>query len=75
MADSSFKYILIGFNFLTLLVIYLHKKKNKSPKQHHIMFLTAHPDDESMFFRPTLRGITSEYYIHLLCLSGGNTKR
>ena len=32
LADSSFKYILLGFNFLTLIVIYLHKRKNKPPK-------------------------------------------
>ena len=75
LADSSFKYILLAFNFITLLVIYLHKRKHKPPKQHHVLLLTAHPDDESMFFRPTIRAIANEYYLHLLCLSGANTPR
>jgi|688.fasta_scaffold197726_1 hypothetical protein len=45
MIDSSFKYILLGFNFLTILAVYFHKRSRKSTKEHHILFVTAHPDD------------------------------
>ncbi len=31
-ADSSFKYILLAFNLMTFVVIYLHKKKQKKSK-------------------------------------------
>lgn len=31
-ADISFKYILIAFNFLTLIVVYIHKNKQKHKK-------------------------------------------
>lgn len=45
MIDSSFKYILLGFNFLTILAVYFHKRSRKPTKEHHILFITAHPDD------------------------------
>ena len=28
-----------------------------------------------MFFRPTIRSVASDYYVHLLCLSCGKTER
>lgn len=71
--DISFKWILIAFNSLTILLLYLYKKNNKRPRQHSVLLLTAHPDDESMFFTPTISSIASDYYVHLLCLSGGGT--
>lgn len=40
-----------------------------------ILFLTAHPDDESMFFTPTILELGKANYnntLHLLCLSDGN---
>lgn len=73
--DFSFKYILLGFNFLTLAVVYLHKRNRKTVRQHHLLFVTAHPDDEVMFFGPTLTSITKDYFVHLLCLSGKGTVR
>lgn len=33
--------------------------------------MTAHPDDEAMFFLPTIMSL-QKYKIHLLCLSNGN---
>jgi len=75
MVDSSFKYILIGFNLLTLLVVYLHQRGKKTIKQHHILFVTAHTDDEAMFFGPTITSLVNDYYIHLLCLSKSNDTR
>ncbi|KAG0680475.1 N-acetylglucosaminyl-phosphatidylinositol de-N-acetylase [Pichia californica] len=40
----------------------------------HIMLFTAHPDDESMFFTPSITELTKENYnntFHLICLSNG----
>ena len=45
LADSSFKYILILFNFMTIFVVYMHKNRQKQKKEHHVLFVTAHPDD------------------------------
>lgn len=43
--DVSFKYILLGFNFMTLFAVYLYKRKHQPKKEHNILFVTAHPDD------------------------------
>jgi hypothetical protein len=75
MADSSFKYILIVFNFMTLIVVYIHKNRQKHKKEHHVLFLTSHPDDEVMFFRPSLISISKDYFVHILCLTGKDTVR
>lgn len=71
----SFKWILLSFNFITIIVVYLHKRKNKKPKEHNILFLTAHPDDECMFFRPTIESLRNDYIIHILSLTGKGTPR
>ncbi|CAG7865887.1 unnamed protein product [Brassica rapa] len=40
-----------------------HNKKN-------VLFVISHPDDESMFFSPTINYLTANAYnIHILCLS------
>ena len=41
-----------------------------------VLFVTAHPDDECMFFAPTILALTcsSDYSVHLLCLSEGVCK-
>lgn len=43
-------------------------------RQHNILFVTAHPDDESMFFGPTITALTREYFVHLLCLSSNEQR-
>lgn len=38
-----------------------------------VLFVTAHPDDECMFFAPTILSLVKEgYCVYLLCLSAGN---
>ena len=38
-----------------------------------VLLVTAHPDDECMFFTPSIRSFIEEgYSIDLLCLSRGN---
>lgn len=75
LVDSSFKYVLLAFNVLTLIFVYFYKKKIKINKEHHILFVFAHPDDEAMFFGPTLSSLSSQYFIHFLCLSHGTSIR
>lgn len=43
--DVSFKWILLAFNFLTIVFVYIHKRRNKQQRQHNILLVTAHPDD------------------------------
>jgi N-acetylglucosaminylphosphatidylinositol deacetylase len=39
----------------------------------NVMFVIAHPDDESMFFSPTINYFTSTACnLHILCFSTGN---
>lgn len=49
--------------------------QEKQQKPHkHVLFVTAHPDDECMFFGPTLAALVqrTDLTISLLCLSTGN---
>ncbi len=42
-------------------------------RRHDIWLLvTAHPDDESMFFIPTLKNLRDAPNVHVLCLSNGD---
>ncbi|KAI9503114.1 putative deacetylase LmbE-like domain-containing protein [Coemansia spiralis] len=52
----------------------LFPKEKQSKKQKHVLFVTAHPDDECMFFSPTLAYLSkhSDVAISLLCLSKGD---
>uniref|UniRef100_M4CGI8 N-acetylglucosaminylphosphatidylinositol deacetylase n=1 Tax=Brassica campestris TaxID=3711 RepID=M4CGI8_BRACM len=39
----------------------------------NVLFVIAHPDDESMFFSPTINYLASNgYNLHMLCFSTGN---
>ncbi|VVB06120.1 unnamed protein product [Arabis nemorensis] len=45
----------------------------ETPQKKNVMFVIAHPDDESMFFSPTINYLSSNAYnLHILCLSTGN---
>ena len=37
-----------------------------------ILFVTAHPDDECMFFGPAILNLNQYCKVYLLCLSSGN---
>ncbi|KAJ2234174.1 hypothetical protein H4R99_002671 [Coemansia sp. RSA 1722] len=52
--------------------IFPEAKRGK--KQKHVLFVTAHPDDECMFFSPTLAALSRrpDVTISLLCLSKGD---
>lgn len=45
---------------------------SENPLSHYLI-ITAHPDDESMFFLPFIKSkLSSKEMIHLLCLSVGD---
>ena len=46
---------------------FLKRKKKK------ILLLTAHPDDECMFFAPSIKGLCRSEYVelHILCITNG----
>jgi N-acetylglucosaminylphosphatidylinositol deacetylase len=56
-------------------MIRILKKKKYNFNKKNIILLTAHPDDEIMFFYPTIKNIIKENNIHLICLSNGNYER
>ncbi|KAG7942331.1 hypothetical protein I3843_16G097400 [Carya illinoinensis] len=42
--------------------------------KRNVLLVIAHPDDESMFFSPTINYLTSTgHNLHVLCLSTGDT--
>lgn len=43
------------------------------PTCKRVLFIIAHPDDESMFFAPTIVSLTkrTDCHVYLLCLSNG----
>lgn len=44
-------------------------------REKQILVVTAHPDDESMFFTPTLFNLTNQHNVFLLCLSCGDYEK
>ncbi|XP_020079980.1 probable N-acetylglucosaminyl-phosphatidylinositol de-N-acetylase isoform X1 [Ananas comosus] len=46
---------------------------NGSGKRRNVLLVVAHPDDESMFFAPTILFLVSKgHNLHILCMSLGN---
>jgi N-acetylglucosaminylphosphatidylinositol deacetylase len=49
------------------------EKQSTISRGHDIwLLITAHPDDESMFFIPTLKNLCDVPNVHVLCLSNGD---
>ncbi|EXJ84422.1 hypothetical protein A1O3_05089 [Capronia epimyces CBS 606.96] len=75
---------LVTFILAPILVFALwHVTANSAPpvpsflRNKRIILLIAHPDDESMFFNPTLQALTSSHlqnHLKILCLSTGNSE-
>jgi N-acetylglucosaminylphosphatidylinositol deacetylase len=56
----------------------LTKTESTPLHDRNILLVIAHPDDEVMFFGPTLVGITNATYnnhVRVLCLSNGISSR
>ncbi|KAJ2133214.1 hypothetical protein IW136_004981 [Coemansia sp. RSA 678] len=49
-------------------------QEKRSKPQNHVLFVTAHPDDECMFFAPTFAKLAKQrnVAVSLLCLSKGD---
>jgi N-acetylglucosaminylphosphatidylinositol deacetylase len=66
-------FIAIWISLAQLVHIYL-------PSFHHkrVGILIAHPDDEAMFFSPTVIGLTNPFlknHVKILCLSSGKLRK
>lgn len=70
-------YLIILFILLlfVLNMIRILKKQKYNFNKKNIILLTAHPDDEIMFFYPTIKNIIKKNNIHLICLSNGNYEK
>lgn len=62
-------YIILCIFVYSILRLFLYRKIIRNKK---ILLLTAHPDDEIMFFYPTIKNLCNNNDFHLLCLSNGN---
>ncbi len=67
--------IIVGFILCIPEILNRLKKESNATftEKHQIVLLvTAHPDDECMFFSPTILGLLdSGAKVHLMCLSKG----
>ncbi|EGZ14270.1 hypothetical protein PHYSODRAFT_510442 [Phytophthora sojae] len=86
---EMFKYLLLGTNvflFLTAATVFFTASASETPASSsgpaqlkRALIVTAHPDDESMFFLPLVHSLqqpqessNDKWITHLLCLSRGN---
>jgi hypothetical protein len=52
--------------------LYFHKLAQTPPHANRVLLVTAHPDDECMFFTPTiLHFVNNGAKVAILCLSNG----
>ncbi|MFH4982649.1 hypothetical protein AB6A40_009358 [Gnathostoma spinigerum] len=57
------------------LIVFCHWMQHPLPSARRVLFITAHPDDETMFFAPTLRGLAQAgTEVYLLCLTTGDNE-
>ena len=76
-ACRYFFYFIIFSNFIIIFAmkfqINIKNKLKTMLNKKSILLITAHPDDEIMFYSPTLKAITnSNSTVKILCLSNGN---
>ncbi|XP_033646866.1 N-acetylglucosaminyl-phosphatidylinositol de-N-acetylase-like [Asterias rubens] len=78
-AASGMVYFFLPYTAISLLIYYvaLRRKRSsdtKAGKSREVLVVTAHPDDECMFFAPTILQLVQEANtkLNLLCLSTGN---
>jgi hypothetical protein len=65
---------LIGFGAICYFILH-HRNRFQllNFPNTRVLLLTAHPDDEVMFFAPTIQSLVDKgFEVHLLCLSSGN---
>jgi len=72
------KYGLIIGNFLIIVILLIVSQRNphiSQDKRKNVLFATAHPDDETMFFVPTIKALRSDYNLFLLCVTNGDAEK
>ncbi|KAI8087898.1 putative deacetylase LmbE-like domain-containing protein [Gilbertella persicaria] len=73
-------FVILSLIFVTSLLVYAYFSlahfQKVLPFKNNILVLTAHPDDECMFFGPTLTSLRTltKARVHILCLSTGNAE-
>lgn len=65
-------FTLINVSISIIFTYYMKKNSKDIFLNENILLITAHPDDESMFFLPTLLSLKNIRNFYLLCLSNGN---
>jgi len=50
----------------------MNKANTDGEIKKNILIVTAHPDDEAMFFVPSITDLEKNYHLHLLCFSNGD---
>ena len=69
--------LLIAVVILLILLLLLWKKfggYSSLTAEGRVLLITAHPDDECMFFSPTLLALGRQQQVYLLCLTDGKMK-
>jgi hypothetical protein len=59
---------------LTLIILRPHASNNFLWKSKKVLLVTAHPDDEALFFSPTLLAVPRGVQVFSLCLSYGDSE-
>ena len=77
MISSRFRVFVVSISLsLIAFVLYFPAEYPILFKDERILLLTAHPDDECMFFAPTIQALTfdrvTSSHVHSLCLSTGD---
>lgn len=64
---------LIGYRLLFQKWAQRYRQPVRLPQCKRVLVVTAHPDDECMFFGPTIVALSQrdECHVYLLCLSNG----
>lgn len=70
------KTVMISYSLVSLVVYIIHlllNRPNKSIGKKNVCLITAHPDDECMFFGPIMRQmVKNSNNIFVLCMTNGN---
>lgn len=74
---SYIKWSLISLQILLIAITSMLLKVDKLREElrnQNILFITAHPDDESLYFGPLILMLQATNRVRLLCLSNGNSR-
>lgn len=69
---TMFGQLIVIYVIFALILVKLFGQKSGRPKAKRVLVVTAHPDDECMFFGPTVISKPASEQLFLLCLSIGD---